>query len=62
MALPHAQSCEVVSLRPLAPRLHDTPTSALIKARQGDQAGAAVDVDRVECRRVARIGGASRGR
>ena len=34
MALPHAQSCEVVSLRPLGPRLHDTPTSALIKAGQ----------------------------
>lgn len=34
MALPHAQSCEVVSLRPLGPRLRGTPTSALIKAGQ----------------------------
>lgn len=34
MALPHAQSSEVVSVRPLGPHLTDTPTSALFKARQ----------------------------
>lgn len=34
MALPHAQSSEVVSVRPLGPRLPETTTAAIIKARQ----------------------------
>ncbi|MGD9774257.1 cupin domain-containing protein [Diaphorobacter sp.] len=34
MALPHAQSGEVVSVRPLGPHLAQATTAALIKARQ----------------------------
>lgn len=34
MALPHAQSGQIVSVRPLRERLADTPTAAILKAGQ----------------------------
>lgn len=34
MALPHAQSGQIVSVRPLGERLGETPTTALLKAGQ----------------------------
>ncbi len=34
MALPHAQSGQIVSVRPLGERLQDTVTSAILKAGQ----------------------------